>query len=131
MRFDPATGKYSPGTAQSLEPNADFSVWTLKLRPGIKFTDGTGLDAEAVKFNIERHVAPGSKSNYVSQVGNNVKSMEVVDPLTVRFNLTSPLASFPYILAVGPGDDRVANRDQEVRRWNRRYQRCRRRSFHA
>src|SRR3954454_18327819 len=27
MRFDPSTGKYSPGTAQSLEPNADFSVW--------------------------------------------------------------------------------------------------------
>ena len=103
MRFDPATGKYSPQTAQSLEPNADFSVWTLKLKPGIKFTDGTDYDAEAVKFNMERHVAPGSRSNYVSQVGNNVKTIEVVDPLTVRFTLTSPLASFPYILAVGPG----------------------------
>jgi peptide/nickel transport system substrate-binding protein len=102
MRYDPATGKYSPGTAQSLEPNSDSSVWTLKLRPNIKFTDGTDYDADAVKFNIERHTAPGSKSNFISQV-SNVKSMDVIDPLTLRFNLTSPLASFPYVLSVGPG----------------------------
>jgi len=70
MRYDPTTGKYSPGTAQSLEPNADNSVWTLKLRPNIKFTDGTDYDAAAVKFNIERHAAPGSTSNFLSQVSN-------------------------------------------------------------
>jgi peptide/nickel transport system substrate-binding protein len=102
MRYDPATGKYSPGTAQSLEANSDSSVWTLKLRPNIKFTDGTDYDAEAVKFNIERHSAPGSRSNFISQV-SNIKSMEVLDPLTLRFDLTSPLASFPYVLSVGPG----------------------------
>jgi peptide/nickel transport system substrate-binding protein len=102
MRYDPSTGTYSPGTAESLEPNADYSVWTLKLRAGIKFTDGTAYDADAVKYNIERHSAPGSRSNYTSQV-SNIKSIDVVDPLTVRFGLTSPLAAFPYVLSVGPG----------------------------
>ena len=54
MRFDPLTGKYEPLTAESMTPNADFTVWTLKLKPGVKFTDGTDYNVDAVKFTLDR-----------------------------------------------------------------------------
>ncbi len=55
VRWNPATGSYDPRTAESLTPNADFTVWTLKLKTGIKFTDVTDYDADAVKFSLDRH----------------------------------------------------------------------------
>src|SRR4051794_12051810 len=50
---DVQSGKIVPQTADSL-PSTDAQVWTLKLRPGIKFSDGTAYDADAVKFNYQR-----------------------------------------------------------------------------
>ncbi len=41
-----------PYLAESFEPNKDFTVWTVKLRKGIKFHDGTPLDADAVIYNL-------------------------------------------------------------------------------
>src|SRR5688500_17011547 len=62
MSYDTATAKYEPRVAQSLTANTDFSVWTLKLRDGIKFGNGDPLTAEAVKTSIGRHTAPTSRS---------------------------------------------------------------------
>src|SRR5690606_27917667 len=50
MRYDPIANEYVPHLAESLTPNDDHSQYTLKLRPGVTFTDGTPLDAAAVKF---------------------------------------------------------------------------------
>lgn len=47
MRLDAATGKYEPRTAKSLTASSDYSQWTLKLKPNIKFTDGTDYDASS------------------------------------------------------------------------------------
>jgi peptide/nickel transport system substrate-binding protein len=55
VRFNPGTRKYDMRTAESLTPSADFSEWTLKLKPGINFSDGTNYNADAVKLSIERH----------------------------------------------------------------------------
>jgi ABC-type transport system substrate-binding protein len=46
-------GKVVPYLAQSMTPSADFKSWTLKLRPGIKFHDGTPLDVTALITNIQ------------------------------------------------------------------------------
>ena len=54
-RWDPATQKYVMRTAESVTANADNTEWTVKIKPNIKFTDGTDYDAEAVKFGINRH----------------------------------------------------------------------------
>ena len=54
-RWDPTTQKYSMRMAESVTPNADNTEWTVKIKPNIKFTDGTDYDAEAVKFGINRH----------------------------------------------------------------------------
>ena len=56
--FDPvaafgADQKVHPYLAKSIEANADFSVWTVKLRDGISFTDGTPVDADAVIYNLQ------------------------------------------------------------------------------
>ncbi len=64
---------------------------TLSLRKGVTFQDGTPFDAEAVKYNIER-----SKTFELSKRKSEVKSIEtveVVDPLTVKFHLAAPDAT--------------------------------------
>src|SRR5688572_29428195 len=55
MRYDPVAGKYEGRTAESVTSSADFLEWTIKLRAGIKFSDGTPYDAEAVAFGLNRH----------------------------------------------------------------------------
>ena len=55
MRYDVATKTYTPQTAESVVANADSTEWTIKIRSGIKFTDGTDYDAAAVQFGLNRH----------------------------------------------------------------------------
>lgn len=100
MRYNPDTGKYEPQTAQSLTPNADFTQWTLKLRPGITFSDGTAYDSAAVVDSIKRHVTKKSKS--LSLV-TPITGYATPDPLTVVFTLSFPWNAFPFALASAPG----------------------------
>ncbi|MEK7715882.1 MAG: ABC transporter substrate-binding protein, partial [candidate division NC10 bacterium] len=65
---------------------------TIKLRPGVKFNDGTPMDAEAVRFSLDRHRTLKG-STRASELAP-VEAVEVVDPLTVRLRLkaaSSPL----------------------------------------
>jgi peptide/nickel transport system substrate-binding protein len=103
LRYDPATGDYDRVTAKSLASNSDHTVWTLTLRPGIKFSDGTPYDAKAVKASISRHVAPGSTSFARGYLGR-IKSMTVVSPLKLRFTLKSSWGGFPYVLTTQAGE---------------------------
>ncbi len=57
MRYNTETNKIEMRTAESVTPNADSTEWTIKIRAGIKFADGTDYDAEAVSFGILRHVS--------------------------------------------------------------------------
>jgi peptide/nickel transport system substrate-binding protein len=97
VSWDAKTGDYVPRTAKSFQPNGDHTVWTLTLKPGIKFTDGTDYDAEAVKFNVERHTQPTSRSASRVILSAFVKSIEVADPLTVKFTLTRSWTGFPFL----------------------------------
>jgi peptide/nickel transport system substrate-binding protein len=81
--------KIVPQLATSYEWAADNRSVVLRLRPGVKFHDGEPFNAEAVRFNIERHIAtPGSFRK--SEIGD-IKSVDVVNDLTVRLNLAQPL----------------------------------------
>lgn len=86
-----------PQLAESLESD-DLQVWTLTLNPGIEFSDGTPLDAEAVKFNFERHadIEEGSRAY---QNARNIAEMTVIDDLTLEIALEFPWAPFPEVLA--------------------------------
>jgi peptide/nickel transport system substrate-binding protein len=101
MRYDPVKGQFEPRLAQSLTPNADLTVWTLKLRPNITFTDGTPLNAEAVVTNLKRHVEKKSRSGSVLLA--DVTNYATPDATTVVLTLKSPSAGMPYAFAGAPG----------------------------
>jgi len=77
----------------------DAKVFTVTLKKGVKFHDGTEFTADAVKMNFDRLLNP---DNHLSryQVYKFIDKVEVVDPYTVRFTLKSPLATFPRRLAM-------------------------------
>ena len=81
--------KIVPQLATGYEWSADRKSIVIKLRPGVRFQDGEPLNAEAVKFNIERHQnTPGSfRKSEIAEI----QSVEVVNDLTVRFHLSQPL----------------------------------------
>src|SRR5450432_3319057 len=79
-----------PQLATSYEWSADSKSLTIKLRPGVTFHDGEKFDATAAKFNIERHKTMAG-SNRRGELAP-VASVDVVDPMTVRLNLTAPFA---------------------------------------
>ena len=54
VTFKPGTADVEPALAESWEQSEDGLTWTFKLREGVKFHDGTPLDAEAVCFNLDR-----------------------------------------------------------------------------
>lgn len=103
VSWDPETGDYEPRTAASLESNDDMTVWTLVLKDGITFTDGSAYDAEAVRFNIERHLLPQSRSQSKVALQSLLDHMTVVDPVTLQFTLSRPWSGFPYILSIDAG----------------------------
>lgn len=80
-RYD-ESGALVPYLAESFELDADSLTLTIRLPEGVKFHDGTILDAEAVKWNFEEFKALGR-----SEI-NDIESIEVVDPLTVVCHLS-------------------------------------------
>jgi peptide/nickel transport system substrate-binding protein len=79
-----------PQLATSYQWSPDSKTLTLKLRQGVVFHDGEKFDAAAVKYNIERHkTLPGS--NRRGELAP-IASVDVLDPATVRLNLSAPFS---------------------------------------
>jgi peptide/nickel transport system substrate-binding protein len=96
--YTDVNGKVQGGMAESLT-SADAKVWTLKLRPGVKFTDGTAYDAEAVKFNWDRAADPATLAPAQAFVASWNKSIKIVDPATIEITLANPDRNFGSTLA--------------------------------
>src|SRR5829696_6770713 len=99
-----ADGEYEPWLAESVEPNDDYTEWTIGLRDGIKFHDGTDLTAEVVKNNLDayRGQYPTRSPLLFTFVFDNVESVDVVDPLTVSVTMKQPWVSFDaYLFSSG------------------------------
>ena len=88
--------KIVPQLATEYQWAADNKSLTIRIRPGVTFHDGEKLDAEAVKFNLERHKTMQG-SNRRGELAP-VTSIEVVDPSTVRLNLSGPFAPLLAVL---------------------------------
>src|SRR5437660_2413644 len=83
--------RISPQLAAALPVIADGGrTVTIKLRSGVKFNDGTPMDAEAVKFSLDRHRTLKG-SNRASELAP-VDAVEVVDATTVRLKLKAPFS---------------------------------------
>jgi peptide/nickel transport system substrate-binding protein len=101
--FDPlaivnAAGQVEPYLAQSITPNADFTAFTITLRPGIVFHDGTPLDANALHLNIEKQATSILTG---PAFADQIASASVTGPLAVTIKMKTSWAPFPYYLAQG------------------------------
>jgi peptide/nickel transport system substrate-binding protein len=90
------TGQVTPKIGLSLTPNAAQTVWTLTLRPGVKFSDGTPYDAAAVEFNWTRDKGPTS---VLAGAASLIKSMNVINATTLQVTLATPDSSFNRTVA--------------------------------
>ena len=111
-------GDYVPYLAKSVEPNATFDEWTVALREGVKFHDGTPVDAEAIKFNLDtiRGVNPALPTRLLTFVYSNIATVTVTDPLTVVVTTKTPWPAFPaYLVDARHGGAGTAQRPGDVR----------------
>lgn len=92
-----AAGDYVPYLAKSITHNADDTVWTIGLRSGIRFSDGSPLTATVVKNNLDayRGKYPGRSALLFAFLLHDIESVSVVDPLTVQVRTAVPWAAFP------------------------------------
>jgi len=86
---------WQPYLAESFTPNDDFTVWTMKLREGIEFHDGTPLNAEAVVVNFETQFNDPLVGLAVNPFYVPEGPIEIIDDLTVQYNLLFPNANWP------------------------------------
>jgi ABC-type transport system substrate-binding protein len=85
-------GNFLPYLAESIEPNEDNTVWTIVMRDGIQFADGTPLDAAALKDNFDR----------MDEAGRPIEpgfTSEVVDDMTLEVTFQAPYGPFPAAMS--------------------------------
>ncbi len=96
--FQTPDAKLEPRLATEFKASEDGLIYTIKLRAGVKFSDGTPLTAQIMKETIDRTLDPNKRvplRYYVSMI----ESATVVDDLTFQVKLKYPFAPFPYNLA--------------------------------
>lgn len=114
VQYQLGSTELAPGLATDWSANEDSTEWTFNLREGVTFHDGTPFNAEAVKFNLDRWNDPSSEYHFGDEgktytawswvfggpVGEGVlESVEVVDDLTVKLNMTGPVGLVPSMVA--------------------------------
>jgi peptide/nickel transport system substrate-binding protein len=110
VRFKPGTFDVIPGIAESWTSSRDGKSWNFKLKTGLKFSDGTPLDAQAVKFNFDRWRVTKNHGNFsyaywASQFGGFDQKSEVADVRAlaadrVTMRLRTPFGPFLRNLAM-------------------------------
>lgn len=86
-----------PDLAESWESNEELTQFTFKLRPDVTWHDGEPLTADDVKFTFDSVLDPEVNARFSGPI-SSVDSVDVVDPQTVVFNLSSPFAPLPVML---------------------------------
>ncbi len=81
-----ASGTVDPWLLASYEADPEAPAYIFHVRRDVTFSDGTRLDASVVKWNIDHYLKVGSKR--VALLGS-IKSVDVVDPYTLRINLST------------------------------------------
>lgn len=93
LRYEGRGTKLGPSLAESWKVASDGSYVELRLRPGVKFHDGSRLDADVVKASLERTKALNRAGAFFLQT---LKEVQIVDPMTVRLLATRPSVSLLY-----------------------------------
>jgi peptide/nickel transport system substrate-binding protein len=90
-----------PVLAESWQPNGDGSIWTFKIRQGVKFHDGRSLSSADVVATINRLADPANGSVALSAFAGSLSKggARAIDAATVEFHLDAPNGSFPYLVS--------------------------------
>jgi peptide/nickel transport system substrate-binding protein len=93
--------RLKPVLAESWSPNQDGTVWTFKIRQGVKFHNGKEMKAEDVAASIDRLADPKNTSNALSAFKGTLSpgASQKVDDYTVAFHLDAPNGNFPYLVS--------------------------------
>jgi len=110
VRFKPGSFDIEPALAQSWKASSDGKQWTFTLRRGLKFSDGTPIDAAAVKWNFDRWRLPNNPNHgndtyqyYAAMFGGFpgiITDVTAPNSSTVTFKLARPLAPFLHDVAM-------------------------------
>jgi peptide/nickel transport system substrate-binding protein len=92
-------GVARPKLALSWDHSEDFKTWTFKLRPGVKFHDGTPFNAEAAKANFDRQKDPANKCRCAFYIAY-IHDVQAPDELTLVYNLTDPAVNLPSLFTI-------------------------------
>jgi peptide/nickel transport system substrate-binding protein len=94
-------GQLQPMLATSWSHNGDGTVWTFKLRQGVKFHDGSPMTADDVVYTFQQQSDPKNAANALSTFANvlHPDGVRKVDASTVAFHLESAVGTFPYIIS--------------------------------
>jgi peptide/nickel transport system substrate-binding protein len=93
-------GKIQPFLAQSVEPNADYTEWTITLRDGVKFSDGTPVDAQIVADNLNAYAGKYDKRKpqLFIFVFQDIDNIAAKDAKTVVIKTKKPWVALPWFL---------------------------------
>ena len=95
--------RFTPWLSERWEVDGESTRYTFHLRPGVTFSDGTALDAAAVKYNFERILDPKTTSSYAKSLLGPIDSITTPDERTVLISYREPFApllqglSLPYL----------------------------------
>jgi peptide/nickel transport system substrate-binding protein len=93
--YQDSTGTFHPWLATSWKTSADGRIYTFQLRHDVRFTDGTALDAQAVKANFDSINAPATKSEYASALfGQYYRGTKVDGAYTVEVDFARAFTPF-------------------------------------
>ena len=112
-----------PMLATSWKPNADGSVWTFKLRQGVKFHNGAPITADDVVYTIQQLADPKNASNALSTFTGVLKpaGVEKVDASTVAFHLEAPNGNFPYLVSSDNYNAIIVPKGTDFAKWQKTF----------
>jgi peptide/nickel transport system substrate-binding protein len=101
VRYDPQTQEFEPHLAEDVTSNEDLTQWTVTLRDGVTFSDGTPLNAQAVVDSVNWYLS--SRGFDAAVIAPNLAGVRAEDDTTVVFDLKTPWATFPAMLGQAMG----------------------------
>jgi ABC-type transport system substrate-binding protein len=97
--FQTPEGKLEPRLVTQHQVSPDGLTWTLKLRQGAKFSDGTPFDAKAVKLTFDRALDPKMRVPLRYMINPMVKECGILDDFTVALKMNFPFAPTDQVLS--------------------------------
>jgi peptide/nickel transport system substrate-binding protein len=112
-----------PMLALSWSHNGDGSVWTFKLRPGVKFSDGSPMTADDVVYTFQELSNPKNASNALSSFHGvlSPSGVKKIDPTTVEFQLEAANGNFPYLVSSDNYNAIIVPRGTDFGNWQKTF----------